>query len=289
MKNDKNISLKYLFKKRIPRVLIPFLVWNIIYIIAYCRVKGGHSIIREFIASIFSTRGYAEHLWYLYALIAIYLILPIVRCFISRTNKALINYALLIWTFFSIFMPFIHQFIPKVQFANYADLNILAGYLGYFILGYKLANSKRTFNTISLVILFIIGWMITAIGGYEYQNLLGNKNIFFQDFLTPNVVVMSITLFIFIKQLLQKHKLSAKIKPIILNLSYLSFGIYLVHFLFRNVGLIIFQKYPVNPYLYLIISPVFVFIMSYITICIASKIKVLSFCITGNKYKKIHN
>lgn len=212
---------------------------------------------------------------------------PIIRSFISKGNEKLIDYTLLIWLFFSILIPFAHDFMPKIKFANYADLNILGGYLGYYILGYKLANGKRMFNTMTLVVIFILGWMVTAVGGYINESIFKSNVMFFQDFLTPNVVAMSFALFVFIKQLLQKHKLPKKFKNIIVNLSYLSFGIYLVHFLFRNFGLIIFKKYPISPYLYMFFSPICVFIMSYITIYIATKIKVISFCITGNKYREI--
>lgn len=286
LKRDSTLSLEHLFKIRIPRILIPLLTWNLIYIIIFKYNSGLNSIIKEFYSSIFLVRDYAGHLWYLYALIAIYLLSPLIKCFIDRANEKLINYALLIWITFSILIPFFDKFIPNISFPNYADLNILAGYLGYFILGYKLSNIKRTFNQKSLIIIFMLGWILSAVLGYFLQKYIKSIDTFFLGFLTPNVVIMSIAMFIFIKQLLKTHELTPKFKGVIVNISNLSFGIYLVHLLFKDAAVLVFEKYTISPILFLISCPIIVFIVSYVTIYIASNIGLLSFCITGNKYKK---
>ncbi|MDD3223936.1 MAG: acyltransferase [Clostridium sp.] len=285
--SKKNNSIKYLFKNRLHKILVPFITWDIIYIIIYRHSGGKYVIFKEFIKSIFSARDYAGHLWYLYVIVGIYLITPLLSCFVNKENKSLINYMLLLWIVFGVLIPFFQGFFPGAKFADYANLNLLSGYVGYYVLGYKLANTNKKFNMIKLFIIFIIGWFMTAAMSYFYQNKIGGFSTFPQNFTNPNIVIMSFAIFAFIRQLVQEHKLSKKVKSIILNISYLSFGIYLIHYLFRNISIIIFQKCASTwPVVYMIISPMFVFFASYISIFILSKINILSFCMTGNKYKK---
>ncbi|WP_338631123.1 acyltransferase [Clostridium baratii] len=271
LNNKNNFSLEYLFKKRIAKILVPFIIWNFIYIIIFCFIKD-LNIIKEIGGSIFSPRTYSGHLWYLYTLLAIYLILPVIDGFITNSNDKIIDYILLLWLIFSCIIPFINNFIPKVKLEYYADLNVLGGYLGYYILGYRLANIKRNFNEKKLMLIFSISCCFTFLAGVFYQNTIGYKDVFFQSFLTPNVIIMSATIFLFFKQL--NNRFIIKYKKTIADISKLSFGIYLVHFLFKDLFIFLFEKYNINSYVYLIISPIVVFILSYILVKIISKTRI---------------
>ncbi|NGT56782.1 acyltransferase family protein [Clostridium perfringens] len=276
LNNKNNMSLKYLFKKRILKILIPFMIWNLFYIIVFCYIKD-LNILKEFIGSIFSPRTYSGHLWYLYTLLSIYLILPVIDSFISKANNKMIDYILILWLIFSCIIPLVNHFVSKVQIQYYADLNILGGYLGYYILGYRLSKTKKIFNEKILFTCFILATCFTFFIGCFYQNIIGHKDVFFQSFLTPNVIMMSATIFLFFKQF--NNKLIEKYIKMISDISKLSFGIYLVHFLFKDLIIFLFNRYNINPYIYLIFSPILVFILSYLLTKIISKLKISKYLI----------
>lgn len=50
LKNEKSESVEYLFKKRIPRILVPFLVWDMIYIVT---LKVGILLLRSLLLRYF--------------------------------------------------------------------------------------------------------------------------------------------------------------------------------------------------------------------------------------------
>src|SRR5262249_34120842 len=71
-------SLRAFYTKRMTRILIPFVVWSLIYLGWYC---GNHAkaCTPSFVADLWMVQGTYYHLWFLYSLISIYLILPLLR------------------------------------------------------------------------------------------------------------------------------------------------------------------------------------------------------------------
>lgn len=99
---NRNFSYKKLFGKYIKRMIISLLAFSFIYQIIDVllgQLKLNFSIILNTLLNVFNGTGWA-HLWYIYLLIGMYLMLPIFRLIIESSNKFDIKYFLIIMVVF---------------------------------------------------------------------------------------------------------------------------------------------------------------------------------------------
>ena len=76
LNNDKNLNIKEFYTKKLKKVVLPFLIWTVIYLIYDCRKYYGELnvmlISKKFLLSMVGAEAY-YHLWFFYALIGMYL------------------------------------------------------------------------------------------------------------------------------------------------------------------------------------------------------------------------
>lgn len=86
-------------RRRIPRVAVPLLFWSAVYILLQTAMVKDYRPL-EAVKNLLSTPA-EDHLWYLYALIAVYLLLPLLRLLVKHAPRRIILYTLLLWAVFS--------------------------------------------------------------------------------------------------------------------------------------------------------------------------------------------
>jgi len=249
-------------KKRVLRILFPFLFWSIIYIAKDVILKfyqGEYLSFIEILKFVLLKlkNGASPHLWYVYMIIGLCLFFPIIGKWINKSNKYEIKYFIGIWliTLFA-HLPFVKKFIPNIE------ISYFSGYIGYPILGYYL--SKMTFDfdrkKVIHILLILTGILITVFGTFFTTNHKGVFYSGFYEFLTPNVLLIAVGVFLLFKNFV---KFGTKATSIILFLSKHSYGIYLIHILVLG-GLSIFGfSYAfVNPIIGIPIKSVLCFIIS---------------------------
>jgi surface polysaccharide O-acyltransferase-like enzyme len=74
--------------------------------------------------------------------------------------------------------------------------------------------------------LIVLGWLVTAIGTYYFTQKSGYFKGDFYHYLSPNVLLMSVGIFLLVKQISIK---SNGLNTVIKMISTYSFGIYLSH------------------------------------------------------------
>jgi surface polysaccharide O-acyltransferase-like enzyme len=228
---SKDYGIATFLKKRLFRLLLPFLFWSLIYIARsiILRFKAGEKmsfidIAREFFVQL--RDGSSLHLWYIYMIIGLYLFIPLIGKWVRNATEKEILYFLAIWlcTLF-LDQPIISKIKPEI------DLTYFTGFLGYLILGHYLqiksfANQKRT-NVIA-VVLIIAGLLSTILGTYlilYYRNVYGST---FYECLSPNIFLYATGLFLFFKNKDTNNRFVVPIRNFICKYSY---GIFLVHVL----------------------------------------------------------
>lgn len=222
---SKDYELSHFIKKRFLRILPPFLFWSLVYII-YDLIKGSkdfNSIIEMvlyFVRKLF--HGSQYHLWFIYTIMGLYLFVPIVRKWIKNATKKEILYFLLLWMITIIYgIPILKVYLPKIYLINFS------GYLGYMVLGYYLSRLKQPKKYVP-IILIVLGVCITIMGTHFLTTASSNFNSYFYGYLTPNVLIVSIGIFLLFKGLkIQSQRISSVLEYI----SRYSFGIYLSHVL----------------------------------------------------------
>ena len=134
------------YKKRIPRVFFPLIVWGIIYatlpyFLGMCSAK---KMVSEILLSpIKAPQIVGGILWYLFILIGIYLTIPFIteRIYVS---KRILQLWLSVWILTSV-VYIVKLFVPDIlgqnKWVQNFDLTIyFSGYLGYVLMGYYLHN-----------------------------------------------------------------------------------------------------------------------------------------------------
>ena len=213
-----------------------------------------------------ATGGYYfyGHLWYLYALMLLYMITPILRA-IKEKSKKLIDMFLVIWVIFSILWPLLYHFVDELKPNSYFSLDVMGGYLGWYVLGWRLGEIEYNFDIHKrylLVGVFILSG-ITTIAMQIVIQMFGDKDTYFQDFTSPTIVFMSVALFLLIKSFTSQSKKYTDLKPAMRKLRDASLGIYLVHFFIRDVVSKVWSSLWEPGLLYLLIVPWIVFFVSW--------------------------
>jgi surface polysaccharide O-acyltransferase-like enzyme len=158
---------------------------------------------------------------------------PVLRVYIKNAGKENIRYFLVIWFITNGVINFISK-LTNYDFKVGIELYFFTGYVGYYVLGYYLATSD--FNKKERRLLYILSMVCvvaTMIGTFVLTRTKGTYVDYFNDFLFPNVILMTIGIFVFIKSVYWERiiKRDSNMNKFILDVSTLSFGIYLVHIL----------------------------------------------------------
>lgn len=212
-KYDKNKN-----KERIIKKIITLIVITIIYFIwdKYYMNKDINII------SLLS-KPERKLLWFMYAIIGIYIALPFIKCMIDKMGKEEDKLFVILWIIFN-------GILKGFDIGNTYLVPIISGtyYLGYFIIGHmiikyydyieKKKNNKFLLMTISLsfIIIVISTYFISNINDKHFTKLLTYSNVL--------IMVASLSSFIYLY-----FNIKDKENLIISKLSNLSFGVYLIH------------------------------------------------------------
>lgn len=138
LSDARTASFSDFYRRRLPRVLLPFITWDVVYFLYY-RIAGGKTIdLRDFFTELFSN-GSAYHLWFVYTLGAMYLIAPFLRMLVERCTPRQMSWLWLLVIFTGTIRPFINT-VFNVHIFLFDPL--MEGYLGYFLLGYLLGSCE---------------------------------------------------------------------------------------------------------------------------------------------------
>lgn len=279
-------NLPAFFRKRFTRVLIPFVVWCIVYAI-YQYLRGNADFAATIVNILHIPVNYGTqigHLWYVYMLLGIYLFAPVVSPWLQSASRAQIQFYLVIWAI-ALCLPYIHQVYPEVWgecFWNKTPmLYYFSGMLGFAVLGFyiKRFHSERgKSDFLTGIILLVTGYIITA---YVFMSRLNTAKTIPELELSwgydaINVAMLALGYFLIIKNLKYRNPDSwyARLTE---DIALKSYGIYLVHIIVLNtVYGILLTWITGREYLFPIIS-IITFCCSYVII------KALSF-IPGSKY-----
>jgi len=189
LNSEKTYSLKYLFQHRLPRILVPFVVWSVISAIInglinnHLKDDPWENILMMF------HRPILIAYWFIYPLIVLYLLSPLLKAMVSRVDDGLLTYLLILWLIVNIILPEVVKSTPSsigTYFAAYPSGRVvISESLGYFILGYRVTRGKHRrinpwINLLLIVVLLTINIVISFVSlnkQFEYLNILAVINI----------------------------------------------------------------------------------------------------------------
>jgi len=186
--------IRVFFKKRFARIALPFIFWGGVFFAWDFFVD--HQINNQPISSNSIIQGILNgpyfHFWYLYMLMGLYLLTPILRLIMAHAERNLIKYILIIWFLGSAILPLLGLF-GAYQLNSFVFTFPM--YAGYFIFGAFLLTVKMKRST--MAILMAVGLALTAIGTYVIAATVGGGEMyFFQEYLSPTMILASVMLFL---------------------------------------------------------------------------------------------
>ena len=231
------------FKKRFTRVLIPFVIWCSVYAFYYYG-QGTISLQTALlnIAKIPVNYGTeVGHLWFVYMLMAIYLIAPVFSPWIVSASRRSMELFLVLWAV-TLTLPFIHLFFSAVWGECYWNatptLYYFSGFMGYAVLAayikrFWMAPSSRI-DALAIGMV-VVGYAATA-GGFlyqlRYQEQVRNLELTW-NFTTLNVAVMTAGLFLLFRNI-HANRSNSRGWRVIDDMSRMSYGMYLAHIIVLN-------------------------------------------------------
>ncbi len=257
-------------KKRFSRILIPFLFWSLVYIM-YNLFSWNNDInlssyeIIKYTINAFKN-GAFFHLWYIYLIIGIYLFIPIISKWIINSTKNEITYYVIVW-----FLVILINLPLLIKYKPALELSYFSGYLGYPVLGYLLTiKFTELKNKAYPILLFTTGFVVTIIGTYYLTKAKGEFHDGFYSYLSPNVMIASIGVFLFFKHSTFNNKNFTNVSR---SIGKYSLGIYLAHAIVLDILSKIGISWSfINPIIGIPLTTILCLFISWLTIYSINKI-----------------
>lgn len=268
-------------KRRLSRIIWPFLFWSLVFI-GYSWYNEDLNFTQDAWADIRIVLhqlkyGAYYHLWYVYMLIGLYLIIPAISRFVRNATEKEVQYFLVVWFIVIAFsQPYLSRFMPQV------DVRYFTGYIGYLVLGHYLTFKELPQHGLKtpLVIFYLVCLAGIILGTYFLTAATGNISTIMYEPLGPFVILYSAAVFLLAR--ITFFKLPASLVKLRNLIGGFSLGIYLCHALFLtlldNWGI----SYKLcNPFISIPVTALVCFVLSFILIFILSKIPVIGKYLAG--------
>lgn len=139
------------YKKRLPRLLLPLVCWNVVYTCWNASLEGRPPALRELLDNLINN-GSAYHMWFIYTLLGIYLLTPFLQRIVRGSSRGELLVLLAIVMFPGALRTIINTFLPV---SVYLFEPLMEGYVGYFLLGYLLGT--RQFSGRQRAVFYLLG------------------------------------------------------------------------------------------------------------------------------------
>lgn len=284
------VSMGQFYKRRFLRILPPMACFFLLY--SLLPLAWGGMTWEQSLADLkllpFNFPSMAGHLWFMYPLISLYLIIPVVSPWLERASAK--DELIFLGLFgVSTFIPWIHRFIAPELWGEcfwngFTMLWYCSGYLGYLVMAHYIRyhlNWSRRRKLIVGSICWFIGAAFTG-WAFWYKGVPGGPIDtptleWAWEFCMPNVLIASFGAFLLFSCI--RCKTTPKF---ISGLSKLTFGMYLMHMFFLSpIARLFIGGSVAEPLVPVWLAIPCIAALSYI--CCAVTTKLLSF-IPGSKW-----
>lgn len=284
-------SMPVFYGKRMMRIVVPFLLWSVLYNL-FPWITGllglSPSVINDFfawaepsqqlgdalrnIAMIpFSFSAFAVQMWYVYLLIGLYLYLPIFSAWVKQASVREQRFFIAVW-FVTLFIPYLREYLTMdlwgtCSWNEFGMLYYFAGFNGYLLLGYYLANNRPDFSRTMLLfislIMFAVGYTVTFLG---FKNITSQPGQpvelveLFYTYCSPNVLFMTVPVFLVVQRIRLGSKL---LSNAVESLSKCTLGIWMSHYLFLGPCYMFIESMPLHTMLKMLVCSVLLLLVTW--------------------------
>lgn len=233
---EKEVTVRKVWTKYIPRILIALLFWAAMYE-AYDLAQTWHrtgvleaAALRQAVKNLLLFQ-HKSHLYYLHIILLVYAVLPLTRLLVARADGRLLRYGLLLWAALGIVLPTARAFPPfsMVQGipAQY-PINLTWSAVGYGVLGYTFREWGDKHRPGFYVLLYLAGFALTFLGTLGMSMVQDKLYLTFLQGTSPGVCLEAAGVYGFCVSAFADRKPSRLMETV----SRASFCVYLVHLFF---------------------------------------------------------
>lgn len=273
LSDERTHDLKMFYKKRLSKILVPFLLWDVIYFLTNPLFQGGTLDFKRFVSEFFAN-GSKYHLWFVYQIIALYLLAPFLKKILDNCRQREQWFLLFLILLQPTLLHFLNVIQKTVTIAPFRAL--IEGYAGFFVYGYMLGTCRLSKKAKRIIYgLGVIGFLLNVVGAYcssspEGINMIFNPGYSLTHYLTAGA------LFVMVKSLfyeLSESGWKKKVSALAQRVAKLSFGIYLIHAFVLNCVQTLLAKVTISPACYIVVAFTATAIISTLIMAILSRIK----------------
>lgn len=238
---ERKLTYRKLFQKYVLRMFLVLIIFSFgfrLFDMVMDNEQISVNILLSWLQELFTGTGWS-HLWYIYLLIGLYLMLPFYKKIADYGSKMDIKYLLLVYLIFISLLPLTRIW----NFSSGFYIHVSTIYPFYFFCGYAVHEGIIKINrwfalflsilsSCLIVILTILRWE----NGFEWMEQFWNYSSIL-------VITQSVSIFALCDQF--KEKAKGIISKILLEIDKYSFGIYLIHMVFIRL---ILRYMKFNPY-----------------------------------------
>lgn len=278
------------YKKRMGRLIWPLIFWSLalpVVCYLYFTTIGAASVNPSVDLSVYTPEGLTNRLWtwvlnfnfdttplwYLYMLLGLYFIIPVMNAWLNAASKKDVETVLTVWII-TLFLPYLKLFAPLIGYqGNYGNFDILggcdwnlystfyyvSGFAGYLLFAHYLKRWPTKVSNAVLAISFLVGYAITFGGFVAIQEVHPGDYAFLEIvwyFTGINVWMMTIPIFIW------GQRLNFKSSKTLETIAGLTFGIYLCHFCFVLIGYDLYANSSMPALLRILLNAITAFAVS---------------------------
>jgi len=190
-----NEPIRVFLLKRLRRIGLPFVFWSAVYLTwSFYITKTPvtlNNIVTGILYSLFGGAYY--HFWFIYLIVGLYLITPILRVIISYGNWRVVRYLCFLWFVSVAVIPFIELFIGHTLNPL---VSLICGWEGYFVLGSYLKRVNVKSSILCGLLIGSFAWTLFGVWLMNYPLKAMGQNYYFFGYLSPNMILASVALFL---------------------------------------------------------------------------------------------
>ncbi len=256
-------------KKRFSKIIFPWVSWSIIYLFWKSLYEHQPLTLGQAVEA-FRGGDVYFHLWFMYVLTALYVLIPLLRILTRRCTRADLVLLLLLWFLWVAVLPLTQKTINFFSDKSITSIHLSAvlGHSGYLLLGHFLGRWPVPQRIAQIAVsVYVVCAAATAIATHVFSAFSGEYFPYFYSYLSPNVILMSVAAFICLKYWGINIVWRSAFINFLKVLNPLSLGIYLIHpiilTLLRDGGLGVTLNVQPNHTIYMLpLLTIIVFLLS---------------------------
>lgn len=228
---------KTFFKKRLLKVIIPLIIWSIIYFIINF-FKGKFSINDlsfKFVFEYFFLVKTNPIFWFFVVIIGIYLAIPVISLIPQESRRKAFLYIIIITFVFNQFLP---DLLYHLNLNYNYDLKFPLTYsgwisfifIGYYIDKYEIVKKHR----VIIYVLGIIGFLTMVVPTIFISYHKNESCSWFDEYYDAPCVLYSASVFLFFKSKINNNQIVTKIMPFFNFVAPTTLEIYVLHIAIRD-------------------------------------------------------